>query len=172
MLIYFFIAVGLSMDAFTMALAYGTSIGKVSKGLVLSYFVGIFHFFMSIVGSALGNGFQNIVSNSDKIVGIILLILAIQMYMTRNEEKKDLIFSFFTTVLFSFTVSIDSFSVGVGLGLSNTNIIYPAIIFSIVSFIITLFGLLLGKKLSDKLGLLATYIGIAILLILSLWYLL
>ena len=45
-LIYFVMAIGLSMDAFSLALAYGTTKIPINKKVLLSITVGIFHFFM------------------------------------------------------------------------------------------------------------------------------
>ena len=45
-LIYFFMAIGLSMDAFSLPLAYGTTKINVRKKIILSLTVGIFHYIM------------------------------------------------------------------------------------------------------------------------------
>ena len=54
LLIYFFIAIGLSMDAFSLAIAYGTNNIEKKKILILSISVGLFHFFMPVLGSLIG----------------------------------------------------------------------------------------------------------------------
>ena len=170
-LIYFFIAVGLSMDAFSLALAYGTNQIKLSKMCILSIFVGIFHFFMPYFGSILGSAFlENFIMIADKIVAIVFLILAIEMFLSRNESKKGMITNFLSILFFSFTVSIDSFSVGLALGITQKSIILACIIFSITSAFFTFLGLLSGKKLSEKFGKKAIYFGILILTLLALDY--
>lgn len=169
-LVYFFIAIGLSMDAFSLAIAYGTNNLKKSKVILLSIFVGIFHFFMPLLGSLIGNNLEQFITKSNVIVGIILLIIAFQMYLSRNEEKKGNITNILSSLLFSFTVSIDSFSVGIGLGITGTSIIQAAIIFSPVSAIFTFLGLNLGKKLNNQLGNRAIYLGIFILIFLAIKY--
>lgn len=171
LLIYFFIAIGLSMDAFSLAIAYGTNNIEKKKILLLSISVGLFHFFMPILGSLIGVKMHSLVNDANNVVAIILFIIAIQMYLSRKEEKKGNITNIFSIIIFSLTVSIDSFSVGLGLGLMKKKILAAPIIFSIVSFLFTLIGLILGKKLSEKLGLKATYLGIVILVIIALKYL-
>lgn len=170
-LIYFFIAIGLSMDAFSLAIAYGTNNIEKKKILILSISVGLFHFFMPVLGSLIGQKMNSLVTDANKVVAIILFIIAIQMYMSRKEEKKGSITNVLSIILFSLTVSLDSFSVGLGLGLMKKTIFSASTIFSITSFIFTLIGLILGKKLSERFGLKATYLGIIILIVIAIKYL-
>ena len=171
-LIYFFIAVGLSMDAFSLALAYGTTNIAKNKMILLSIFVGIFHYFMPWLGSVVGNHFlEEFVTKSNFLVAIIFLILALEMFLSRKEERKGTITNFFSILLFALTVSIDSFSVGLALGITEKTIKIAFSIFAIVSATFTFLGLVLGKKLSDQFGTKATYLGIAILILLALKYL-
>ena len=160
------------MDAFSLALAYG--INKISKNkiILLSLVVGLFHFFMPITGSIIGTPISNLIHKADFIVGIIFIILAIEMFVSKDEENKIIITNMCSVMLFAFTVSIDSFTVGIGLSLTNKDIIIPSTIFSITSFIFTLLGLILGKKLSKTFGKKAIYLGILILLVLGIKYLL
>lgn len=160
------------MDAFSLALAYGTNKISKNKIILLSLVVGLFHFFMPITGSLIGIPISKLISKADIVVGIIFIILAIEMFISKDEENKITITNILSIFIFAFTVSIDSFTVGIGLSLTNKNIIIPSIIFSITSFIFTLLGLILGKKLSKTFGKKAIYLGILILLVLGIKYLL
>lgn len=172
-LIYFFIAIGLSMDAFSLALAYGTTKININKIILLSAIVGIFHFVMPLLGSIIGISIlEKYITNSTKIVGIVFLILAIEMYTSKDEEKKGTITSIYSMIVFAITVSIDSLTVGIGLSITDKNMTSAYIIFAIISSIFTLSGLLLGKKISEKYGKKAVLLGIIILLSLSIKYLL
>ena len=171
LLIYFFIAVGLSMDAFILALAYGINKISLKKVLELSIIVGIFHFIMPLLGSIIGLSIiNNLITKTNKIVGVVLLLIAIEMFISRNEEKKIIITNMISILLFSLTVSIDSFSVGIALSLIEKDPLIAYTLFSIVSCIFTMSGLLLGKKLSNKLGKKAIYLGIFILIYLAIKY--
>lgn len=161
------------MDAFSLALAYGTTKISKNKIIILSLVVGLFHFIMPIMGSFIGISIlSKLINKADIVVGIIFIILAIEMFISKEEEKKGTITNIYSCILFAFTVSIDSFTVGIGLSLTNKNIVIPSIIFSIISLIFTLMGLILGKKLSKTLGKKAIYVGIIILLVLGIKYLL
>ena len=171
-LIYFVMAIGLSMDAFSLALAYGTTKIPINKKVLLSITVGIFHFFMPKLGALIGTElFLNYIAKANYLVGIIFLILAIEMLLSRKEEKTGSITNMISIILFSFTVSIDSFSVGIALSLTTTDINSPCIIFALISTLFTFLGVELGSKIAYKFENKAEYIGIIILLILGIKYL-
>ena len=109
---------------------------------------------------------------SSLLVGIIFVYLAIQMFLSVfKQEEVEMFGGLLSYLLFGFTVSIDSFSVGIGLGSLDTHILYPCISFSITSFIFTYLGLKMGKKLALKFGKISTVLGSIILFILGVGYL-
>ncbi len=167
------LAVGLSMDAFSLAMIYGTLDLKNNMRKLMSVMVGIFHFFMPILGYQIGELILKLIKIDPEIlVGTIFIILGIEMILSlRQEEKVKLLTGILSVVFFAFTVSIDSFSIGISFGVVNSNIILPCIIFSLVSAFFTYIGVMLGKKLSDKFGNITTLIGAIILLALGISYL-
>ena len=78
--------------------------------------------------------------------------------------------NFFHVLAFAFTVSLDSFSVGIGFGASNENIYLAGILFTICSFSFTYFGLMFGKKLQKSFGKKANIFGCILLFLLALFY--
>ena len=170
-LIYFFMAVGLSMDAFSLAIAYGASNINKIKIIILSAFVGIFHFLMPYIGSIIGSKIFFIMEKSNFIISIVFFLLSFEMYKSRNEEHNATLTNIISLIIFAFTVSIDSFSVGLVLGINKNKLITAFHIFSIVSAIFTYVGLTLGKYLSIKYGKKANYFGIVILLVIGIKYL-
>lgn len=172
-LITFITAVGLSMDAFSIAIIYGTLSMSKKTAKITSISVGTFHFFMPIIGFILGKVMIELVSiNTNILVGTIFIILSIEMLISvKKEEQIKLLTSFISIIIFSFTVSIDSLSVGIAYGALNNNIIISSIIFSTVSCIFTYIGVCLGNKLVNKFGTITTIIGSIILMILGIGYL-
>ncbi len=171
-LIYFFIAIGLSMDAFSVALSIGTTNPSKKNIIKTGLSVGLFHFIMPTLGSILGKILKRKINiGTNYIISIIFLVLAIEMYFNKEEKTKIDILNTITILLISFSVSIDSFSVGLGISLLKNSILIPSIIFSIISMIFTIIGMFLGKKLKNKYNKIATNIGIIILILLSLKYL-
>ena len=164
-------AVSLSMDAFSLSLVYGTIMNNKKEILLLSLIVGIFHFFMPLLGMILASFIFSILNfNTDFLVFIILFTIGIQMIIQSFKEeqaKKMKIAEFF---LFALAVSIDSFSVGFTLPTICENFIFSAICFSFVSFLFTLFGLTIGNKLAKSIGEISTIAGGAILMVISLFF--
>ncbi|MDD5888165.1 MAG: manganese efflux pump [bacterium] len=171
-LIYFFMAIGLSMDAFSLSIAYGTNYIKKSKILFLSTLVGLFHYIMPFLGSIIGGSLAIIIMKTNYIVSLVFLILAYEMYKSKDEEQKGAITNLLSLFIFAITVSLDSFSVGLALGLEKANLNSAFLIFAITSATFTFIGLLFGNHLSKKYGKKANYFGIIILTILAIKYLL
>lgn len=171
-ILIFIIAVSLSMDAFSLALAYGTiSLSKKEINL-LSIIVGIYHFFMPILGMLIGSFITRVIHlGGDLITLIIFVFIGINMIIEGikgQDEVKQMKLG--EMVLFGLAVSIDSFSVGIGINNISNNFILCSSIFSITSFIFTYIGLLLGSKLSELIGKLATLLGGFTLIILGIIY--
>lgn len=172
-LIILTIAVSLSMDAFSLSLAYGTLGISKKEMLHLSIIVGIYHFVMPILGLIVGKLFLKIFPiNSDLIVFIVLFFIGIQMIIESiKQEKIEKKSSLIELFIFGLAVSIDSFSVGIGLGSISNHYLLCASLFSISSFMFTYLGLNLGKFISQVIGKISTIIGGAILIIIGLIYL-
>lgn len=172
MLVIILIAVSLSMDAFSLSLAYGTLNLDKKYILKLSLIVGIYHFFMPLIGMFLGSKFLEIIPNPSLIVFIILSFIGIQMIIeTFKEEKKMELKSILQLLTFGLAVSIDSFSVGIGLKTISNNLILCAATFSLSSFIFTYLGLILGKKINQLIGKISTLLGGIVLIIIGIFYL-
>lgn len=167
------IAISLSMDAFSLSLAYGTLNLEKKYINLLSIIVGVYHFFMPIIGMWFGSGILSFIKiNPNIIVFIVLLIIGIEMIIQsfKNEQKVE-IMNFFELLMFGFAVSLDSFSVGIGLNSIYDKPLISAIIFSLFAGIFTYLGLIFGKKLSKVFGKISTLIGGSILIIIGLLYL-
>lgn len=166
------IAVSLSMDAFSLALIYGTQeITKKGK-ILLSTIVGIYHFIMPLIGLTLGLYVTSkVIINTNILVGIILSLIAIEMIISsfKNKEEKFLL-SIPGYLLFGLSVSIDSLTTGIGLPAITDKYILSASVFSVTSLLFTFLGLNLGNILNKKYGKISTIIGGIILLVIGLLY--
>lgn len=171
-ILVFFIAVSLSMDAFSLALAYGTNNIQKKDINLLSIIVGIYHFFMPILGMLIGKFIEYIIHfKSDYITLVIFAFIGFNMIIEslKNEtDVKNLKLS--EMILFGFAVSIDSFSVGIGINSISNNFLVCSLIFSFTSFIFTYIGLILGNKLNKFIGRFATLIGGISLIILGIFF--
>ena len=168
------IAVSLSMDAFSLSLAYGTLNLEKQYIKKLSTIVGIYHFFMPLLGLSIGNMLLKIIPlKPNIIVCIVLTLIGIEMiidtFKTEDEIKK---MNLKELLLFGLAVSLDSFSVGIGLNALTKNYILCVSMFSLSSFIFTYIGLILGKKINNLIGKISTILGGLTLIIIGIIYIL
>ena len=171
-ILIFIIAISLSMDAFSLALAYGTISMRKKEIKALSAIVGLYHFIMPILGMLFGRFILNFIHiGSNLIVLLIFVFIGLNMVfesLKERQEVKSLKLS--DMILFGFAVSIDSFSVGVGINGITNNYLLSSFAFFIVSFIFTYIGLFMGNKLNKLTGKLSTLIGGLILIVFALVY--
>lgn len=167
------VGVSLSMDAFSLALIYGTQGFSKRSEFILSLIVGGYHFFMPLIGLMLGNLlYSYFVFNFHFVVGIIFGIIGIEMVVSSIHDREVSIFSgFFGYLLFGLSVSIDSLTTGIGLKAINDSYLEVCSIFMICSFCFTYLGLKLGNRLNDKFGKYATVSGGGMMIVLALYYL-
>jgi len=171
-ILIFVIAISLSMDAFSLALAYGTIALSKKEIKMLSIIVGIYHFFMPILGMIIGNVIIKICPIDENVITLIIfsfigINMIIESFKKNDKVKKMKIGEM---ILFGLAVSIDSFSVGIGLNNISNNFLICSCVFSITSFIFTYTGLILGNKLNQLIGKLATILGGFTLILLGIIY--
>ncbi len=169
----FIVGISLSMDAFSLALVYGTVGLSFRQKVFLSIVVGCFHFLMPLIGLYFGSVITSyFVIHVNFMVAVIFGIIGIEMVVSsmRCEETRILI-SLVGFLIFGFSVSIDSFTTGIGLEVINDNHLQVASIFAILSGTFTYLGLKLGYCLNENYGKYSTLIGGIILIGLGIYYL-
>lgn len=166
------IAISLSMDAFSLSLAYGTLDIDKKNMYTLSIIVGIYHFFMPLIGYFIGSNFIKFLPvASNFVVFVILTLIGLEMIVDTIRKEEELkVMRLYSMIVFGLTVSIDSFSVGIGLDTISKNIIVSSLIFSITSFIFTITGLFIGKKINQIFGKISTLIGGCVLILIAIFY--
>lgn len=166
------IGLSLSIDAFSLSLAYGLL--NIPKKTIIStsIIVGIFHFIMPILGMLLGNIITDTLNLDSKYILLtILILILIEMIKSLKEENKEHELNIINMLIFAFLVSFDSFTLGIGIKYLTSNIFLASTIFMILSSLFTFLGFILGKYLTKK----ATYkiklIGIILLLVVIMYFL-
>lgn len=160
------------MDAFSLALIYGTQGITKKHKILLSLIVGMYHFIMPLIGVAIGTVItKKILVNPNIIVGIILSLIAIEMIISSfKEEDKKFLLTIPGYLLFGLSVSIDSLTTGIGLSLITQKYIFSSLIFAITSLSFTFFGLNIGDRLNKKYGRISTILGGIVLFVLGILY--
>ena len=140
------------MDTFAISLAYGIYKIPIKKVVLTSITVGIFHFFMPILGNIIGNKlFLYTIIKPKYIVFLIFLVLSIDMIIHFFEKTPKIRkLTIFGVLFFAFSVSFDSFSVGLGLNYIYDGILVSVTCFCLISMLFTLFGFILGKNIQKS----------------------
>ena len=171
LLLLFTIGLALSMDTFSLALSLGTLNLNKKSIFLFPLLVGTFHFILPLISRNFGKYIFFI--NSDKLLGFIFLFLFLKLlWELSKEEKLELNINLFSLIILALSVSLDSFSTGIGLVEISNSIFLPSLIFLLESSFFTLLGLLIGKNASQSLGKIANYLGLFLLLLLSLIHIL
>ena len=175
----FIIAVGLAMDAFAVSISSGVVMKTVQarQALLIASFLGGFQAVMPFIGWSTGNWVRAYVAAFDHWIAFCLLLVvgARMIYESRKDDaaraKTDPTNIYMLFVL-AVATSIDALAVGFTLSFLGTGIVVPVLMIGIVTFVMcfagtyigTMSGRLLGKKIETVGGLILIGIGIKIVI--------
>jgi putative Mn2+ efflux pump MntP len=153
------LAVGLSVDAFSVAIGVGAANSKKSwrPVLRLSAAFGLFQFVMPLVGWLAGLTVVNIIGGFDHWIAFALLafiggkMIWEGLEKESREEKTDQTRGW-PLLLLSIATSIDALAVGFGFSVLKTPILFPAVVIGAVCFLMTIVGMIFGKGLARVFG--------------------
>ena len=152
----FILAVGLSMDAFAVAMCKGLALKRVSAGNMAKaglYFGG-FQAGMPLIGYLLGVNFSETIVAIDHWIAFVLLgfigINMIRESMSDEEEACDDDMGVKTMTVMAIATSIDALAVGVTLAFLSAPIIPSVSFIGVTTFILSAFGVWLGNKLGSS----------------------
>lgn len=149
----FLIAVGLSMDAFAVAVCKGLSVQKLGwkHYLAVGLWFGGFQALMPSVGYLLGTTFEKYITSVDHWVAFVLLCLIggnmLKEGFSKEEEKEaDASFGFKSMLLLAVATSIDALAVGITLALLPEVNIFSAVgLIGATTFVLSALGLKVGN---------------------------
>ncbi|MGP7817034.1 manganese efflux pump MntP [Niallia sp. 01092] len=163
-------AFALGMDAFSVALGMGMYKLRLKQIMNTGIIIGVFHVIMPLIGIVAGRFLSdNFGAIAVYIGGGLLVILGIQMIWSvfKEEDVYRITPVGFGLLLFSLSVSLDSFSVGLSLGIYHARTAVVLACFGIGATILTWAGLLIGRKVQGLLGTYGEVLGGGILLTLG-----
>lgn len=161
----------LGLDAFSVGLGMGVIQLKLKQIINIGIVIGLFHVIMPLSGMTIG---YELSDNFGKVAvligGVLLLGIAFHMIFSTLFGKEENKFSptGVGLLLFAFSVSVDSFSVGISLGTFGAKTWLTIILFGVISTILTWAGLLLGRRVEKELGKFGELLGGSFLLIFGL----
>lgn len=153
----FVIAVGLSMDAFAVAICKGLAVGKAkAKHMLLAgLWFGGFQGLMPLIGYFLGNAFAEYITAFDHWIAFVLLAFIggkmIKESFEKEEKETDASFDFVTMLIMAIATSIDALAVGVTFALLPDYNIWLAVSFiGIITFTFGVLGVKIGSVFGAK----------------------
>lgn len=149
-----FIGLALSVDAFMLSLVYGVTIKTRREAFMTSFFVGVFHLLMPFVGYfitifILDNVFSisSFQSKMEHFGIYILFFIGLLMIFKKDDHDTYSFKNIISKLLFAFSVSIDSFFIGIALTtIDHMNMFIIAFVFFIVSGFLTFIAIRLVNK--------------------------
>lgn len=151
----FVIAVGLSMDAFAIAICKGLSVRKLEwKHLVCTgLWFGGAQAVMPLIGYFLGTGFQALIEQIDHWIAFALLCaIGLGMIKESREPSKSLDASFSAKVMFPLAIadSIDALAAGVTFAFLDVKIMPAVLLIGITTFALSAIGVKIGNQWGEK----------------------
>ncbi len=151
----FFIAVGLSMDAFAVSVCKGLSMKKMCwrNAWLAGLYFGGFQMLMPLAGYLLGTGFQDEIICIDHWIAFILLG-AIGANMIREsfcgETEGDCSFDVKTMLLLAVATSIDALAVGVTFAFLRVDILPAVSLIGATTFVLSAAGVRVGNVFGSR----------------------
>ena len=153
------LAIGLGIDAFSVAIGIGATNTKRSWApmLRLASAFGVFQFVMPIAGWLAGLTVVSFIANYDHWIAFALLAyvggkMIREGFEKESEEEKADQTTGLPLLLLSVATSIDALAVGFSFSVLKVPILFPATIIGIVCFLMTAIGMIFGKALAKIFG--------------------
>lgn len=166
-----FMAFALGMDAFSVSLGLGMQQLRLKRIAYVGIIIGVAHLIMPFIGIVLGIFISAGIGHYTVLIGGLLLTgIGAHMVFSAFQQKpaKVIQTSGIGLLIFAMTVSMDSFSVGLSLGMSQIKAAVTIFMFGFTSMVLTWAGLLLGRKVHGLLGVYSEVLGGTILLVFGL----
>ena len=170
----FLIGIGLSMDAFAVAICKGLGMERINKRdtLLLALFFGGFQALMPTLGFLLGYRFESFITSIDHWIAFILLALIggnmIREALGKDEEHENDDFSFKAMLPLAVATSIDALAVGISFAFLGVDIVQAALLIGATTFVLSGVGIYVGNVFGAKYKSKAELLGGAVLILIGL----
>ena len=149
----FLVAIGLSMDAFAVALCKGLSMKTLSyrKATIIAVFFGGFQALMPFVGWLVGRQFQHLIVQVDHWIAFFLLAVIGGKMLYDAFQKEDVEncpqdLPLWELLVLAIATSIDALAVGITFAFLQVDIAVSVFLIGIITLTISFAGVLLGNR--------------------------
>ena len=158
-LMTFLMAMGLALDAFSVAVTGGIVAGKprLRHAFRIAFSFGFFQAFMPVIGWAAGSVLTEVISGVDHWIAFLLLSM-IGLHMIYEAirsgpgETSPSPLNIKILLLLSVATSIDALAAGIGLAFIEVAIVPTVIIIGVVTFFLSFMGYYIGDRIGRLLG--------------------
>lgn len=172
----FLIAIGLSMDAFAVAVCKGLKMPHLRVGQmgIIALFFGAFQAIMPAIGWLLGKQFETYITSIDHWIAFVLLAFIGGKMLKESFEKDNCSdcekynFNLKELFILAIATSIDALAVGITFAFLNVNLLGSVSLIGITTFILSAVGVLIGHKFGAKYKNKAEAVGGIILILIGL----
>jgi len=176
------LAIGLSMDAFAVAVCKGLCMRKVTlkKAGIVGLYFGLFQAVMPLLGYVLAKQFAKYITAFDHWIAFALLtFLGIRMIveaLKKDEEEAscqgEADLGFRNMVVLAVATSIDALAIGISLAFLKVDILPAVSLIGVITFLLSMLGVKIGNVFGMKYkskaeiagGIILICIGVKILL--------
>lgn len=143
-------AVALGMDALSLGIGIGLKGVRLLDVAKIGLVIAAFHVIMPLLGIFMGHYVSTLLGDVATVTGGWLLII-LGSHMVYSALRGDAVKSIdhrtlWGLLLFALTVSIDSFSVGVSLGMFASDLLMAVLLFGAFGGVMSVAGLLIGRR--------------------------
>ena len=174
-------AIGLSMDAFAVAVTIGITSKAdtaekpvmVKRGIITGLYFGFFQGLMPLIGYLLGTQFADKISAFDHWVAFVLLaIIGARMVigsLKKDEDEPQKVSMKPSKMLpLAIATSIDALAVGVSFAMVGTQIVPAVLTIGVTTFALSFVGVFIGKAFGGRFKSKAELLGGIILILIGL----
>ena len=165
----FIISIALAMDAFSVSICKGITMKvKIKRNsLLIATSFSFFQMIMPLIGYFLGTRLYNYFITFNHLIAFFILTINMIKESYTNEDI-NIGLSIKELLVLSIATSIDAMAVGITFSLFKVNLLFSITLIGIITFILSLIGVNLGKKLGNKYEKKSQILGGIILIILGL----
>ncbi|RPI19422.1 MAG: manganese efflux pump [Ignavibacteriae bacterium] len=153
------LAIGLSLDAFAVALGSATNgyINTKRSAIRLSFHFALFQALMPIAGWIIGSRINELIQYFDHWIAFVLLLfvggkMIYESFHNDKDKQKSDPSKGWSLVILSLATSIDALVVGFSLALIRVDIWYPSFVIGLTTGTLSLIGIYFGVKLGSVFG--------------------
>lgn len=171
------VGLGLSMDAFAVAVCKGLNMVKINKKnmFFIALTFGFFQGFMPFLGYLLGNSFEQYITSIDHWIAFVLLGL-IGLNMIKESFEKDEecsgcendVLDIKELLMMGIATSIDALAVGITFAFLKVDILQATLTIGITTFILSMIGVYIGNQFGSRFKNKAELAGGCILILIGL----